>query len=265
MRYLLAGAFSRSLALVQFFAKHKGDDDFVVYDGVNRCRWNGGRLNRNIFYNDGMIEYYYQHNVGIALTMSNPTIDLSDDVGNHLLEKFHRTGNALIICNDTLRQYVRNYFPKFELIHSITNLGLLNIPLQDSDIAFYHELEEKYDWIVPRFEHIFDQRADELDRSKWEVMVNDTCVYGCRFFNEHFKAIAQANTVDTPYNEETRQQIEECWLPKFDPNKESKHNCMDIDKEHTQKLKDLGVRSFKITGREMTDNEYLEQLNEYVR
>ena len=262
MRYLLAGAFSKSIPLIKFLGNKLVDSSqIVVYDGINKCRWNGGRINRDVSYNEGLMEYYYSRGISIALTMSNHRINLDDKVGNHLLEKFHREGNALIIVNDELRQYVRDNFPKYQLIHSITGMGLLNIPLQDADIEFYKDLESKYDWIVPRFEHIFDPRADELDRTKWEVMLNDTCVYKCKHFDEHFKAIADENTAGRPYSKE----IEECWLPKFNPDIDSKYSCMDIDAEHMRKLKDMGVRSFKITGREMKDDEYYNELMTFVK
>lgn len=262
MRYLIAGAFSKSIPIIKFLSNKLVDNTkLVVYDGINKCRWNGGRINRPVFYNDALINYYYSKGISIALTFSNHKIKLDDAVGNELLEKFHKEGNALIIVNDELRAYVRANFPKYDLIYSITGMGLLNIPLQDSDIEFYKDLESKYDWIVPRFEHIFDPRADELDKTKWEVMLNDTCVYGCKHYDEHFKAIADENTADRPYSKE----IEECWLPKFDPSKDSKYACMDIDAAHMKQLKDLGVQSFKITGREMQDDEYYGELLRFVR
>lgn len=261
MRYLLAGAFSRKLALIKFLTEYRGDAELVVYDGINKCKWNGGRINRDIFYNDGLIDYYYKKNIKIALTMTNHRIDLNDEIGNHLLEKFHREGNCIILINDDLRRYIREKYPKYKLIYSITGLGLLNIPLQDSDIEFYKNLEEKYDWIVPKFEHIFDKRSNELKREKWEVMVNDTCIWHCKYFDQHFKAIADENTAGRPYSKE----IEECWIPKFNPDIESKYNCMDIDEEHIKKLIDVGVRSFKVTGREMTDENYYHELQRYVK
>jgi collagenase-like PrtC family protease len=139
-------------------------------------------------------------------------------------------------------------------------MGLLNIPLQDKDIEFYKKLEENYDWIVPRFEHIFDPRSNELDKTKWEVMLNDTCVYGCKHWDAHFKAIADENTAGRPYSKE----VEECWLPKFDFNKDSKYECMDIKPLAMEKLIKDGVRSFKITGREMKDDEYYGELMRFV-
>jgi len=217
-----------------------------------------------VYYNEAMMNFYYSKGISIALTMSNHVIDLSDEVGNHLLEKFHREGNALIIVNDDLRKYVREKFPKYDLIYSITGMGLTNIPLQDSDIAWYKDLEGKYDWIVPRFEHIFDPRANELDATKWEVMVNDTCVWGCKFYDQHFKAIANENTLKNPYTI-INKPVEECWLPKFDPSKDSKYPCMDITAENMRKLKAIGVQSFKVTGREMQDNEYYEELMRFVQ
>jgi hypothetical protein len=262
MRYLLAGAFSKTVPLIRFLSHRLVDNaQLVVYDGINKCRWNGGRINREVYYNDAVIEFYYSKGISIALTMSNHKINLDDETGNHLLEKFHREGNSLIIVNDDLRAYVRKYFPKYDLIYSITGMGLLNIPLQDSDISWYKDLETKYDWIVPRFEHVFDNRAVELDRTKWEVMLNDTCVYGCKHYDAHFKAIADENTAGRPYSAE----IEECWLPKFDPNKDSKYDCMDIRPNKMKELKELGVKSFKITGREMQDDEYYGELMRFVK
>lgn len=256
----MAGAFSRTVPLMKFLTKYKPDADIVVYDGINKCDWNGGRINRDVFYSDAIINYYYNRGIGIALTMSNHNIDLSDPVGNHLLEKFHRKGNCIILVNDDLRQYIRDNYPDYQLIYSITGMGRLNIPLQDSDIQRYRELEQQYDWIVPRFEHVFDPRASELDRSKWEVMLNDTCIWKCKYFDEHFKAIADENTARRPYSKK----IEECWLPKFDPNVESKYNCMDIDAQHVQQLRDAGVHSFKVTGREMQDDEYYQELVHFI-
>jgi hypothetical protein len=261
MRYLLAGAFSKSIPLIKFLGQRSVDSSkLIVYDGINKCRWNGGRINRDVYYKDSLIDYYYSKCVSIALTFSNHKINLADPLGNELLEKFHKEGNALIIVNDDLRKHVRANFPKYDLIYSITGMGLLNIPLQDEDIAFYKQLEQDYDWIVPRFEHIFDKRANELDKTKWEVMLNDTCVYGCKHWDAHFKAIADENTAGRPYSKE----VEECWLPKFDFNKDSKYECMDIKPDAMRKLIDLGVQSFKITGREMTDEEYYGELTRFV-
>ena len=91
-------------------------------------------------------------------------------------------------------------------------------------------------------------------------MLNDTCVYGCKYFDEHFKAIYAENTAGRPYSAD----IEECWLPKFNPDIESKYNCMDIDAEHIHKLKMAGVHSFKITGRELESQVLWREIKTFV-
>jgi len=260
VRYLIAGAFSRTIPIFEALTKYKGSARILVYDGINKCKWNGGRINRDVVYNDGTINYYYSKGVGIALTFTNNNIDLTDPIGNHLLEKFHKEGNAIILVNSRLRKYIRENYPKYELIYSITGMGTLNIPLEDIDIQVYHHLESVYDWIVPRFEHVFDKRADELDRTKWEVMVNDTCVWKCKRFDEHFKAIARENTLGNEYSEE----VEECWIKGFNPDIDSRQDAMDIDLEHVNKLKLLGVQSFKIIGRELDDHTYAGELKRYL-
>ena len=89
MRYLLAGAFSKSIPLVKFLSHNLVDtNELVVYDGINKCDWNGGRINRDVYYSDALINYYYSKGVSIALTFSNHNIDLTDPLGNELLEKF---------------------------------------------------------------------------------------------------------------------------------------------------------------------------------
>jgi hypothetical protein len=260
VRYLIAGAFSRTIPIFEAISRYKGNARIVVYDGINKCKWNGGRINRDVVYSETTMKYYYSKDVGIALTFTNNNIDLDDVVGNHLLEKFHRAGNAIILVNNDLREYIKKNYPRYELIYSITGMGTLNIPLQDSDIQIYKRLESAYDWIVPRFEHVFDKRADELDRTKWEVMVNDTCVWKCKRFDEHFKAIAMENTLGNAYSEE----IEECWIAGFNPDIDSKQKSMDIDIEHIEKLKALGVQSFKIIGRELDDDTYAGELKRYL-
>lgn len=261
MRYLIAGAYSKSIAILKFLGHYKGNAKIVVYDGINKCKWNGGRINRDVYHTDGLTNYYYNKDISIALTFTNHNIDVTDKVGNELLEKFHKEGNAIILINEELRNYIRTNFPKYDLIYSITGMGLLNVPMQDSDVEFYKDLESKYDWIVPKFEHIFDPRANELNKGMWEVMVNDTCIWNCKYYDQHFKAIANENTLGNEYSAA----VEECWIKGFNPDKESKYNCMDIDGEHIQKLKDAGVRSFKITGRELKDDVYYNELMKYVK
>ena len=95
----IGGAFSQKEFLLRYFLANKDitkEMQITVYDGVNTCPWNGGRINRNIQYTDDVINFYYRNNISIALTFTNNVISLDDPTGNHLLNKFHRPGNKII-------------------------------------------------------------------------------------------------------------------------------------------------------------------------
>ena len=264
--YIIAGAFSKFKELSLFILKNK-ITDITVYDGVSNCSWNGGRINRDVTFNQAQIDFYYKRNIGIALTFTNHEIDLSDETGNYLLETFHKKGNKIILVNDELRCYIRKSYPLYDLTYSITGTGHLNIPMQQSDYNFYKDLEFKYDLIVPRMEHIFDPLFLKLDQSKYEIMLNDNCAWGCPKYKEHFEAINNQNKTLSPWTtlgSDHCTKIEECWLPKFNPDIDSKHKEMDINLETQKELFSRGIKHFKISGRELSDINFryeLEQIN----
>jgi len=279
INFIIAGAFSHFTDISLFFIKNKSlveNFNFTVYDGINNCKWNGGRINRDIHYDDRMIEYYYSLGVGIALTLSNPIIDLSDETGNHLLEKFHKEGNRLILTNASLRKYIRKNFPKYKLTYSITGLGKISLPMSDSDFNRYLDLESKYDLIVPRSEHIFDKRFKELNQEKYEIMLNDTCIYNCPKYGEHFEKIAEQNRLEGNPWEKLGQdhcfKVEECWVPSFDFNvgdlgakeKHGENYGMDLESSQIKRLMSSGVKHFKISGREMNSEQLTYELKSYL-
>lgn len=267
MNYMIGGAFARSKAIQLFILKNRNrinSHNITVYDGINKCAWNGGRVNRDVYYDEKITNFYYNNNISIALTFSNPVIDLSDIVGNKLLKLFHKENNAIILVNDRLRDYIRTKYPRYRLIYSITGMGEVNVPIQDSDIRFYKSLESRFDLIVPRMEHVFDERFQtELNMSKYEIMLNDTCIWNCSKYKEHFDSIALQNTLNNNYNEKTKE-IEECWIKGFDPFKDSSYKCMDIKDSDFKELTRLGISHFKICGREMEDTELYEELERFM-
>lgn len=288
MRLNIAGAFSKANNLRLYMTVNKkklNEFQITVYDGINNCAWNGGRINRDIDYCDEMIDFYYRHNISIALTFTNPVIDLSDKTGNHLLEKFHKTDNVIISVNEDLRNYVQQNFPKYKHTRSITSFGSISIPMSDEDVDRYIDLETRYDFIVPRCEHVFDKRFSELNQDKYEIMLNDTCIYNCPFYGEHFEKIAEQNRLHTkPWEQgggHNMYEIEECWLSErstykpqtnFDPDtgdvkaitKHGDSYGMDLKKSQIKQLISNGVRNFKITGREMTDVDFNNDIDLYV-
>ena len=154
MRFNIAGAFSKSKELRLYFFKNKDiikNFEITVYDGINNCSWNGGRINRDINYDDKVIDYYYRNNISIALTFTNPIIDLDDIIGNELLKKFHKKGNVIISANLNLLKYVKEKYPLYKHTRSITSFGKISLPMNDKDYEHYKYLEKHYFYIACQF------------------------------------------------------------------------------------------------------------------
>jgi len=158
--------------------------------------------------------------------------------------------------------------------------------MSDNDFDRYRDLEEKYDSIVPRSEHVFDDRFKDLDIRKYEIMLNDTCIYNCPYYGEHFEKIAEQNRLyKKPWEDadiHDMKEVEECWLSdrstylkcsSFDPNtghppaikKHGENYGMDLSGNQINRLQDMGVHNFKITGREMNYEDFEDELNLYFK
>ena len=62
----IAGAFKKSHILIPFLLKNK-NIEMCFYDGVNFCRWNGGRINENNNFKDFMfnVSFDLKNNSGV--------------------------------------------------------------------------------------------------------------------------------------------------------------------------------------------------------
>jgi hypothetical protein len=274
----IAGAFTHHKILMPLFIR-KSSNIYSVYDGLNFCAWNGGRLNYNVHYDESIYKMYKKYNVGVGLTFSNMIIDnLNDKTGNMLLEIFHEENNHIVVSNNRLLDYIRNKFPKYKIKRSVSSIFPIHVPMQDSDIKEYKESEKIYDLIVPRYEHIFDERFIELNQSKYEIMTNDTCIYNCPWWDMHFSLHSELNRKYADKNPrdflspEECKKIEECWIPGFDPcigdlptiKKYGENYGMDLTHKQLDKLIDRGIRHFKISGREMPPEEFKDHLDNYI-
>ena len=277
----IGGAFTHPF--LSFFVKNKKEFkniNLTLYDGVNNCAWNGGRINRDIFITEKDIEKYNKLGISIAFTFSNPEIDLFDKKGRELLiwlddsQKKYNIKNKIILINENLRKFLRlNY--DFELIYSITGHDLKAYPdlkLQKEYKYYYKQLKNKYDIIVPKMEHVFQEWFLDQKLDKYELMTNDTCRPDCPYYKQHFEEISRINNlfknekVAYDFNPKLAYSVEECWLPNFDPNKEltSCKTGMDFDNALFKKALKLGYKNFKISGRENSFKEIEEEIVKFL-
>lgn len=282
IRLNVGGAFTHPF--LSFFVRNKKkfkNIKLTLYDGVNNCSWNGGRINRNIFITQKDIEKYNKLGIAIAFTFSNPEINLSDDKGRELLkwlnnsQEKYKVQNEIILINKDLKNYLKlNY--NFKLKYSITGHNLKAYPDEKSQKFYkwyYKQLKKNYDIIVPKMEHIFQEWFLDQGLDKYELMLNDTCRPDCPYYKQHFEEIARINRifknekVAYDFNPKLAYSIEECWLPNFNPNKEltSCKTGMDFNNEMIKKALKLGYRNFKISGRENSFEEVQEDINKFLK
>lgn len=257
------------------------DIHFTVFDGPNLCRWNGGRINRDITLTPKMVEMYNRFGISVAMTFTNPIIDMDDKVGNELLElldlygKKYNVRNKIILVNDNFRQYLRDNYD-FILVYSISGHPS-DIVITDEHIQRYKNLETLYDVIVPKFEVVFEKDwYDNIDPSKYELLINDSCIYACKHFHDHFAAIAEHNRIaEKPWEELGYLNCfnaEECYVEGFNADKGDaegriKHGekmGMDYTPEMLKSAINRGFKSFKLAGRENKGEQVSDEITKFL-
>lgn len=275
----IAGLVSHYKSL-QLCLLNKPKYHFSLYDGVNLCAWNGGRINKDDWLTPEIVSKFNSRNIGVSLAFTNYEIDdLNDKVGNELLEMLKNNKlNSIIISNLKLNEYIKS---KYDYIRICSILSHPNdITINDSLIKHYKDLEQKFDYIVPRFEMCLNSNFyDNINPSKYIIMVNDTCVYGCEQFREHLGAMCEINRKypnQNPWNilgKENADKIHKCWIKNFNPDIGSKHQRdkygdllgMDLNENQILKCLKIGYRGFKIMGREIEDEqEYIWNIETFI-
>lgn len=269
----IAGAFCKFKLLKLIILKYKGNLPLAVYDGVEDCKWNGGRINNGNKFDKNILDYYNNKNIPVFLTFSNSQINLDDKIGNELLEQISGFNNGVIVANHNLKDYIRKKYPNLKIIFSVT--GHPNTIKFDKN--YFKMLESEYDLIVPRFEMTFnDEFIENVNHKKYEIMVNDTCKYGCKLYKDHFEAMNKLNReFGNPYKFKSKEEllkIHECWLPDFNPNigcpkdkeKYGDKLGMDLSINAFKNAKEIGYNNFKIMGRELEDSEFIKEVECYL-
>lgn len=273
----ISGAFSKFRDISSYALKNgmlRKYKKITVYDGIENCVWNGGRLHNGTLYNAQAHKFYQSLGWGINLTLTNAIIeDLSDEKGNWLLETFHEEGNSIILVNEELRKYIRKNFPKYKLIYSITGCGNTEFPFTPKDIAFYKDKQDNFDCIVPRSDHNFDPGLDQLDGDKLELLINEECVFNCPKYMEHFDEVNERNSQDTSNaSEEEIVRIHNCKLDcgelekkaAFDKEMLGDLYPFNLNSKQVLTLIDRGHTNFKLRGRDESQGSFNYFLNKYI-
>lgn len=196
---LSGGIVHRHLLLPFIDALELPNVTISVHDGFSGLTWSGGRergstVVPDVF--DTVIEQYRKRGVGFNLLFSNHllgTKDLANEYGNRLLEKLHDERNGVVVCDGVLADYVRERYPRYQLVRSVINAYLDEIIYRDAAAisSYFREKTQSYDRVVvPSELNLRFDVLDRLDKSKLEFLVNNNCFWHCPFAIKHYTQIA---------------------------------------------------------------------------
>lgn len=272
----IGGAVAKYNNILLFNLKHRellSGLELTYYDMPNDCAWNGGRINRTITLTQNMLDTFNKFGYGLCLGFTNNVImDVGDEVGNQLLNMVNDSNphllHGVVLQSENLRRYIRRHFPKLKLTYSITGHPTTD---QLNFEGYYRELEDRYDVVVPKYSHLPQViellESGKLNPEKYEILVNDNCNVTCQFYSEHFAQIAHVNnTIRAPWEAEPEHSYQVEIKPKTKAVQAHAGNCMqdDVGASRLQRFYDTGVRHFKISGRDLTDEEFDIRLKEHL-
>jgi hypothetical protein len=166
------------------------------YDSFMYCKWNGGRYNYGVEFKESLLDFYNKKGIGVFLTFSNDVINLNDKEGNYYLDIFNKSNlNGVILVNDNLRKHIRENFKNLKITRSIT---YFKSDFTDLDLNDYKKAEDLYDYIVPRRIDVLNPDFyNNIDKSKYEIIISDDCVLQCPKMQLHYDMINKYNRGET--------------------------------------------------------------------
>lgn len=220
-----------------------------IFDTFPNMIWNGGTINQG--YQPSLekikeiINFYYENNIEIALTLTNPLLtkeDLYDRYCNKIVSLCENENNSILVSSSVLEEYIRNKYPKFKIKRSIiaSNKNIDYLPLLN-----------KYDKIVLPRRQVKDFKFLESIpievRNRFELLCNDPCPITCPYLYKHYNGFAKI----TLYEDVTSKDILKCkTLNSNDPLKNFYYKDDQITyNEIYEKYLPLSYNSFKLSGR----------------
>ena len=246
---------------------------FIVYDKKD---WPSQQdmIDTVKFYNDNGVSVRYAYSNLVATEKH-----LDDPMFNFTLEIAHNELNGVIVGNPIVEKYIRSTFPKFKIISSLTNWNT-SIDYAKSELDRGVDMLVLNSALVRQYDLIKD-----LDLSRVEVMLNDGCIKACACRFEHYSMESHINLnfdYDTMYNDPQFFENYHAWSAQFcnkrpippvppppvlpnevpydfilddvtlvNNNNLDPNTVWGVNSDEYDKLCELGVMNFKVSGREL--------------
>lgn len=264
----VSGAFVNDRELLifhDFFLKFAGVKLLTLVHGSPLFLWNSGRVTPRAICTTEQIRNaclaYARRGIAVDLTFSNHLLreeHLSNPLGNALLRLFEKnnpSGNNAVICaSDALFEYVGKNFPHLKRVASILKVTVEN---GRGNADYYRRLAERFDKVMihPDDSANFALLERLEDKSRYEILVNENCIRGCKIRHRHYKYLS---SLALDFFGHTDAKFEELWRVNgcSDLNVlvgDPARNVAALTLDEISQLYALGFRKFKIQGRGMAN------------
>lgn len=219
-----------------------------VYGIPNSCScWAAGRyIQAPPMLGDFMLDLNLlnSYNVGFCLTFTNSLItekELGDVQGNMIMELANNGMNSVIVSSPYLEEYLRNRYPNFKYISSITKC--------EDSIDAINEACERYDLVVPN--HFYNKNFEFLKQikhpEKIKLLANSFCSSYCKKSAYHYNLIERVTLLNVADNEVDPRF--ECTIRGKDWAEVLKFKDTISNTDVYGKYSDMGFNHFKLEGR----------------
>jgi len=161
-----------------------------VYDFPNQLVWAGGRYlppftKEEVQYRIDALREYHLHFKHVCTNCLLEEHHFLDSACNHFIKTNETAGDSIIVYNEKLGEYLKEHYPKYEIINSITK-GKLTVEQHNAE----HAKGNKTVWYYSD-----NNREDLLSQIKQPTMVEllaaEACVDNCPYRKKHYEIISK--------------------------------------------------------------------------
>jgi hypothetical protein len=220
-----------NMPVFAFLRRHYGnvplDQIESLFGFVERSPLYGGRgfVKREL--SDRDVRQLNNAGIGLRIPLSNHYATLDEYHScTQILQKYHRSGNSVIVTNDDLARWIRQDFPNFRIDASVIK-NIDNAEKLDQALEIYDEV------VLPmKSNENFDFLRTIEDKDRITLFANAGCAFTCPA-HTCYVSVSKINKGDRTEKFLCSQSIKERELL----------GMVDFD---IQQLREMGFRSFKL-------------------
>ncbi len=236
-----------------------------VYGTFPGAIWNGGRTILDGLAKkqevEEIIRSYNKFRIPVRFTWTNVLLEEKhtyDTYCNMIMNVGNNGMNQVLVNSPALEEYVRKNYPDYKILSSTTKR------IVDVD-QLMEEMNKDYFLVV--LDYDFNHNEEVLTKlepfaDKVEILVNETCQPNCPRRANHYKEIARCQLeFETGKSPET-------ICTDRSPDRRSFAGCMKrpqfLSNQDVEEYSKRGFRNFKIVGRGLTQDFYIDSLIYYL-